>query len=171
VATARAGNVIGGGDTAVDRLLPDVRRAIAAGEPLLLRYPAAVRPWQHVLEPVAGYLLLAQRLITDPASCPPALNFGPGAEACRSVAAVAELAFAAAEAGTWEPDPVPQPPEHHILTLDSSLAAATLGWHPRLTIDEAVGWTVDWWSAQRDGLDTRDTSLEQIRGYVARAGS
>lgn len=169
VATARAGNVIGGGDTAVDRLLPDVQRALAAGRPLRLRYPTAVRPWQHVLEPVAGYLLLAERLATDAASCPPAVNFGPGPDACRSVAEIAELAFAVAGTGAWEPEPVPQPPEHHVLTLDSSLAAESLGWRPRLTIDEAVGWTVDWWNAQQGGLDLQATSLEQIREYVARA--
>ena len=169
VATARAGNVIGGGDTAVDRLLPDVQRALASRQPLRLRYPAAVRPWQHVLEPVAGYLLLAERLATDPASCPPAVNFGPGPDACRSVAEIAELAFAVAGAGSSEPEPVPQPPEHHVLTLDSSLADASLGWRPRLTIDEAVGWTVDWWNAQRDGHDLQATSLGQIREYVARA--
>jgi CDP-glucose 4,6-dehydratase len=171
VATARAGNVIGGGDTAPDRLLPDVQRALAAGRPLRLRYPEAVRPWQHVLEPLAGYLLLAQKSVEDPKGGPDALNFGPGADACRSVAELAELAFAAGGTGTWELEPVAQPPEHHVLRLDSSLAAEALGWRPRLSIEEAVEWTVDWWSAQRGGIDLREFSLGQIRTYVARPTS
>jgi CDP-glucose 4,6-dehydratase len=141
------------------------------GRPLRLRYPTAVRPWQHVLEPIAGYLSLARLLVEDPASCPPAVNFGPDAEACRSVGDIAEMTFALAGAGSWEPDHDSQPPEHQTLTLDSSLAREALGWRPHLTIDQALAWTVDWWAAKQRAENMREVSLAQIREYVARAPS
>jgi len=170
LATARAGNVIGGGDEAEDRLLPDVRRSLEAEAPLLLRNPEAVRPWQHVIEPVAGYLALAQSLVNDPSHVPPALNFGPSGSSCRPVRDVVERVLAQWGSGSWAKAGGEQPAEAALLQLDSSLALRSLGWQPRLDLDDALEWTVAWWRAQVGGNDMRAFSLAQLESYERRLG-
>lgn len=172
IATARAGNVLGGGDWAADRLVPDLVRAATAKRKLRLRYPDAVRPWQHVLDPLQGYLMLAQRLALRPKDCPNALNFGPDTGSVLSVAKLAERFDAAF--GTklgWEREPGEHPKEARTLTLDAGLARRRLGWRPRLDGDATVGWTVDWYRAWQQGADMRRFSLEQIARYEALGGS
>lgn len=165
VATARAGNVIGGGDVAPDRLLPDARRAILDNAVLRLRYPDAVRPWQFVLEPLHGYLRLAEQLVEDPATAPSAVNFGPADDACVSVSEVIERVFRHAGTGKWEPEPELQPDEAPILRLDNKLAEEALGWCPRLSLDEAIEWTLEWWRAETDGASLKALASGQIERY------
>ena len=170
MATARAGNVIGGGDWARDRLVPDCVRSVAAGMSVELRYPAAVRPWQHVLDPLAGYLLLAEDLASGNAKGLAAVNFGPvdGGAKGMSVAAVAREV-----AGLWGVEgslvverPDPAAPETGELRLDSSLAMAALGWSPRWDTREALRRTVDWYRAHDDGTDMAAFTDTQIREYT-----
>lgn len=166
VATARAGNVFGGGDWADDRLIPDALRARRADEPLRLRYPNATRPWQFVLDPLAGYLLLAAALGGEPAP-PAAVNFGPRTEDTT----VAELVDALAGAGLappWKLDEGVHPPESPLLSLDSSLAERTLGWTPHTTLHEGLEETVAWYRAQADGADLLAVSREQLQRYRER---
>lgn len=165
LATARAGNVIGGGDTGGDRLLVDAWDAVRNDEPLLLRCPRAVRPWQFVLDPLAGYLLLAERLDSDPASAPAAVNFGPSPHDSLSVREIAERVFARWGAGTWAHAGEHAPAESVVLRLDAALASESLGWRPRLPVDTALAWTVDWWRAAQAGQSRRDLALEQIARY------
>ncbi len=165
LATARAGNVIGGGDWGDDRLLPDVWRSLTGGSPLRLRSPWATRPWQFVLEPIFGYLLLAESLSKSPEATPSAVNFGPGPSGSRSVAAVVDRAIALWGSGRWDTETHPQPSEADTLRLDSSLAATTLGWRPILDLDSAIAWTVEWWQAEAVGGDRRELALAQIEAY------
>jgi len=146
VVTVRAGNVIGGGDWSEDRLIPDAARAFAAGETLAVRSPAAVRPWQHVVEPLLGYLMLARAMLQNtPVS--PSYNFGPAASA--SVRQVVEQ-FIAHWPGAWrsEPQPLHEAP---LLMLDSALAQKELGWRPQLSVEEAVSATAGWYRAYYGG--------------------
>lgn len=168
VATARAGNVIGGGDWAADRLLPDLYRALEADEPLRLRRPDATRPWQHVLEPLAGYLMLAQALATRDPLAPTAVNFGPGADGAWTVRRVIETSLAQLGQGRWEQDGDPGPAEAAFLSLDPSLAERALGWRPRLTVADALAWTGDWWRCECDGGDLRALAGRQIDAYTER---
>ncbi len=148
IASVRAGNVIGGGDWSVDRLIPDCVRALHADHPVTLRYPEAVRPWQHVLEPLSGYLALAQALVESPATAPRAVNFGPDPASFCTVSAVVE-AFSARFDGKpgWQPDMTAQPAEARALTLSSALAEQALDWRPLLTIEQSLAWTADWFRA------------------------
>ena len=168
LATVRAGNVIGGGDWSADRLIPDCVRALAAGQPVSLRYPEAVRPWQHVLEPLSGYLGLAQALAASPEGAPHAVNFGPDAASFCRVRDVVD-AFSARFGGRpgWERDPSPHPAEAEALTLSSGLAERALGWRPRLDIAEALAWTVDWYRAHAAKEDMVKFSEAQIARYRA----
>jgi CDP-glucose 4,6-dehydratase len=167
VATARAGNVIGGGDWATDRLIPDTVAALVAGEPLELRYPNAVRPWQHVLDALEGYLLLAERLRHD-RSAADGWNFGPEHTEARTVewvvGRVAELWGAplpiAAPAG-------PQPPEAASLELDPGRARSELGWRPRWDLERALRATAEWYRRHAAGESARDLTLEQIESFAA----
>ena len=165
VATARAGNVVGGGDWSEDRLVPDLWRAARDGVPLALRSPGATRPWQHVLEPLAGYLLYLERLAGG-AGLPPALNFGPLPGAPLSVAEVAEAMAAAlgVEHG-WRQDEGDHPPEMQWLSIDPALAGQALGWRPRLDARETIGWTAFWYDEHRCGGSARALCLDQIREY------
>jgi len=171
IATARAGNVIGGGDWSADRLLPDCVRALAAGQPVALRYPNAVRPWQHVLEPVGGYLALVEALVNRPQTAPFAVNFGPDPASFRTVAEIVE-AFSQRFGGRpgWVQDGSKNPPEAAALTLSSDLAERALGWRPALDIDATLAWTADWYRAHRDGADMPGFSLRQIAVYQDMAG-
>jgi CDP-glucose 4,6-dehydratase len=166
IASVRAGNVIGGGDWSVDRLIPDCVRALEAGGPVTLRYPEAVRPWQHVLEPLSGYLALAQALAQAPDNAPRAVNFGPDPASFCTVREVVD-AFSARFAGKpgWQRDTAVQPPEAHALTLSSGLAERALGWRPCLGIAESLAWTADWYLAHAAGEDMLRYSETQIAQY------
>ena len=171
IATARAGNVIGGGDWAEDRLIPDLWRAVQAGKPLRLRNPRSTRPWQHVLEPLSGYLVYLERLARGE-RVPGALNFGPQPGEALTVAEVAEAMLAAIRSPHgWTPaaSETPQPKETDFLALDPALAGASIGWRPRLAPVQALQWTAEWYSAVAGGADARALSVEQLHRYEALA--
>lgn len=172
VATARAGNVIGGGDWAQDRLIPDVLAAFGTGRPVLLRNPDAVRPWQHVLEPLSGYLLLAEKLVEEGAPWAEAWNFGPADEDARPVGWIVEtLAQGWGGNARWSRDRSPQPHEASLLRLDCAKARQRLGWHPRWTLEEALAAVVAWHRAHQEGADMRVFSLNQIGQYLSESGA
>lgn len=171
VATARAGNVIGGGDWAADRIVPDCIRALMRDEPIVLRRPEAVRPWQHVLEPLAGYLWLAARLAVAPRFAD-AWNFGPVGGGHLRVREVVERAIAAWGAGSWQlhPEADAQPHEATLLKLDATKAVDQLGWTPIMGADAAIAETVRWYrERQNPAFDAHDFTLAQIRAYEAAA--
>jgi CDP-glucose 4,6-dehydratase len=169
VATARAGNVIGGGDWSEDRLIPDLVRAFLAGEPALIRNPDSIRPWQHVLEPLAGYLALAERLLADGPAFGAAWNFGPPDDDAWTVGRVADTLTAAWGSGAaWVRDSAEHPHEAGFLKLDTSKARTLLGWHPVLPIGDAIGWLVEWFLACQQGDDMQAVTLKQIADYEAR---
>lgn len=172
VATARAGNVIGGGDYSVDRLVPDAARAFAADRPLEIRNPDAVRPWQHVIEPLSGYVRLAERLAADPVRYAGGWNFGPPQEDMAPVSHVVdELARHWGRTSGYVRQPGDHPHEAAMLTLDSSKANRELGWGPRLTLEQATGWSAEWYRAVEAGVDAATISRMQIRQYfLADAG-
>lgn len=171
VASARAGNVIGGGDWAADRLVPDILGAFGQGRPVRIRHPNAVRPWQHVLEPLWGYLMLAERL------CGPAghayaepWNFGPrDADALPVGQLVERMAGLWGPGAAWELAAGKHPHEATFLKLDASKSASRLGWQPTLGLDDALGLTLRWAQAYRAGADMRACTLEQIETYQAQA--
>lgn len=167
LATARAGNVIGGGDWAKDRLIPDMIRAYGEGRPLVLRNPSAVRPWQHTIEPLAGYLLLCEKLWHQPDAHAEAWNFGPSHEDTRSVASVIEsLAKHMQDGPGWVNDDHQQSHEAQLLKLDCSKAMERLGWRPRWRLDTAIEATAAWYQAHRQGgTDMRDFTIQQIERY------
>jgi CDP-glucose 4,6-dehydratase len=171
IATVRAGNVIGGGDWSPDRLIPDCVRALQTGRPVTLRYPDAVRPWQHVLEPLSGYLAMAKALVETPKTAPRAVNFGPEPASFCSVHEVVE-AFSAAFEGKpgWEPDGAVHPAEARALTLSSQLAEHSLDWRPILCIEESLSWTADWYRAHAKGENMLTASQAQIARYQGRSG-
>lgn len=169
IASARAGNVIGGGDWAEDRLLPDMVRAFVRGEPVRVRNPNAIRPWQHVLEPVCAYVRLAGRMWEAAPQFGEAWNFGPQDRDARTVRDIVGMAVANWGAGArWEQDPGEHPHEAHYLKLDCSKAAMLLGWRPRLDIETAIEWTVSWYKRWHAGEDILAFSTDQIDTYLAR---
>ncbi|MDR3467817.1 MAG: CDP-glucose 4,6-dehydratase [Xanthobacteraceae bacterium] len=171
VATARAGNVIGGGDWAEDRLIPDAMRAFMAEEPLLIRNPLAIRPWQHVLDPVLAYLLLAERLFARPGAFAQAWNFGPSADSEVSVETVVNRVVRLWGAGAgWQNDGGEHPHEAACLKLDCTKAATQLGWRPLLSLDDALRLTVEWYRAFQDGGDMRAVTLGQIGRILGTGG-
>ncbi len=169
VATVRAGNVIGGGDWSVDRLVPDCLRATDADEPLSLRFPSATRPWQHVLDPLAGYLTLAEQLLTNGQhALPSTWNFGPdalGTMSVRSVVGLIEQAIGRTIRIETETD-TDLLHEAGLLTLDSSQARSILGWAPKWDVQEAVQRTVDWHQAWKGGADMASFTRSQITDYA-----
>lgn len=172
VASARAGNVIGGGDWGEDRLVPDIMRAAAAGSVIPIRNPTAIRPWQHVLNPLSGYLTIAQALceeddaIRDAAAA--GWNFGPAQDDARPVGWIADRLTALwPDELRWEVDPGPHPHEAHYLSLDSTKARTQLGWQPRWALEQTLGSIVDWHLAQRDGADLKTATLQQIEEFTA----
>jgi CDP-glucose 4,6-dehydratase len=167
LATARAGNVIGGGDFSPGRLLPDLVRAFAAGRPAELRHPGAVRPWQHVLDALAGYLLLAERLVAEPAPHATAWNFGPDQDTAWTAARVADTAALRFGQGAWRHVASDLAIEVPALLLDSERAQHRLGWRPRLATAEAVAWAVDGYRALLQDGDTR-WLYRQIEAYEER---
>ncbi len=167
VATARAGNVIGGGDWTMDRLIPDILRAITSGRDVSIRNPDAVRPWQHVLEPLQGYLLLAEALYMHGEAFSEAWNFGPGKGAVKPVRWIVERLTQAwgLEAADWRVDSGKHPHEARLLQLDSSKACERLNWRPRLSIDQALERIVVWHKAFDLSQDMRKITLEEIDDY------
>ena len=153
LASARAGNVIGGGDWSVDRLIPDIVRAFERGRSVEIRSPSAIRPWQHVLEPLAGYLTLAERLCgSDGAAFAEAWNFGPADEDCRAVSYVIDqVAKAWGGDARWHLSDKQQPHEATFLKVDASKARARLGWDRRLQLGDALSWTAEWYREQGKG--------------------
>ncbi|MEH3121801.1 MAG: CDP-glucose 4,6-dehydratase [Sphingomonas phyllosphaerae] len=167
VASGRAGNVIGGGDWAVDRLIPDILRAVSAGEPVLIRNPLAIRPWQHVLEPVSGYLVLCQALWNDPAAAAAAWNFGPRDDDARPVQWIVEKMCAAWGNGAdWTRDQSVQPHEAHYLKLDISKARVRLGWGPRWSLAKALESIVSWQRAWLAGADMHDHCNAELERFA-----
>ena len=165
LASARAGNVIGGGDWADDRLLPDLLRATDTGGILKIRSPQSARPWQHVLEPLSGYLMLAERLYSDGSAFAEAWNFGPADEDARPVKWIVERMAEMRKDMQWQCDAPPQPHEANSLKLDSSKAHKLLNWHPRWRLQTALQKTLEWHEAWRKNEDMRKVTLAQIAGY------
>ena len=167
LASARAGNVIGGGDWAADRLIPDFLRAMDAGETLQIRSPLSTRPWQHVLEPLSGYMLLAEQLYKNGASFAEAWNFGPTDEDAQSVRWIVERMAEMRKDITWQCDEASQPHEANSLKLDSSKAHKFLNWQPRWRLPIALQKTLDWHEAWRRTEDMHAVTLAQIVDYQA----
>ncbi len=168
LASVRAGNVIGGGDWAVDRLIPDIVRAMVAGERVQIRSPHAVRPWQHVLEALGGYLLIAQRLAKGERDYADGWNFGPADSDTQPVGRIVEKMINEWGEGGFDLDDGPKPHEANLLRLDCSKARAKLGWQPALGLAETIRWIVAWHRSVADGGDARAITSEQLTQYRAR---
>jgi CDP-glucose 4,6-dehydratase len=167
IVSARAGNVIGGGDFAMDRIVPDAVRAFMSRRALHLRSPDAVRPWQHVLEPLTGYLQLIETALSGPANCEGGWNFGPGPDSERSVESlVAQFASDFGGGARWTTDCGDHPHEARLLRLDTSKAREMLGWSPLLDFEQMVAWTAQWYRAFADKREMRAVTLEQVDGYL-----
>jgi CDP-glucose 4,6-dehydratase len=168
LATARAGNVIGGGDWAANRIVPDFVRAAIAKEPLTVRNPNSTRPWQHLLEPLEGYLRLAEHLLVEPTRAAGAWNFGPSADAVQPVRRLVDrLVEGWGDGAAWTHERIDQPHEATLLTLDSAKARQALGWAPRLGFEQGVKLTVDWYKAFARGEDPEALTLQQIDSWLA----
>jgi CDP-glucose 4,6-dehydratase len=166
VASARAGNVIGGGDWTRNQLIPDMVQAFSRGEAVNIRDPRATRPWQFVLEPLGGYLLLAEALYREGPRFAGGWNFGPVDEDARPVEWLVErLAERWGNGASWKRDLVPHPHEAGFLKLDSSKARQELGWKPRLRLDAALEWVVEWYAHMNRGGDVRAKTIDQIRAF------
>jgi CDP-glucose 4,6-dehydratase len=166
VASARAGNVIGGGDWASDRLVPDAMRAFSQGRPLEIRNPGAIRPWQHVLEPLSGYLLLAERLYSEGSRWATGWNFGPLDEDAKSVEYVAGILTQRwGDRASWIAPPGKHPHEAGLLKLDCTRARTELGWEPKWRLERALDAVIGWHRAFSSGAEMQSFSLQQIEDY------
>jgi CDP-glucose 4,6-dehydratase len=166
LASARAGNVIGGGDWAEDRLIPDFIRAIGKGEKVKIRSPHAIRPWQHVLEPLSGYLILGAKLLTEGDKYAEGWNFGPDDSDAKPVEWIIDrICTLWGNGASYETDTNPQPHEATYLKLDCSKAKARLGWYPKWDIDTAISRIVEWTKAYNQSEDMRSVCEKQIREY------
>ncbi|MEW6111655.1 MAG: CDP-glucose 4,6-dehydratase [Thermodesulfobacteriota bacterium] len=173
LATVRAGNAIGGGDWGEDRLVPDIVRAFTAGKPTLIRSPDSTRPWQHVLDPLCGYLTLAERLCGQdgPDFCE-SWNFGPDDADSKPVSWIADqLARLWGNGAFWETDTRPQAHEAQHLSLDSSKARNRLAWSPKLSVSEAVAWTCQWYRAHHEGENVAECCRDQIASFEQRTAA
>ncbi len=168
VASARAGNVIGGGDWAQNRIIPDILQAIQAGKQLVIRCPKAIRPWQHVLEPLSGYLMLAEKLYLDGTSYAESWNFGPNQDDAKTVEWLIEhfMQSWGEEGASWRLDESPQPHEANYLKLDCSKALAKLGWCPKWTLGYALENIVAWHKAAAQHADMSAVCFQQIIDYT-----
>jgi CDP-glucose 4,6-dehydratase len=168
LASARAGNAVGGGDWTSDQLIPDLIRAFLAGQTCLIRNPSATRPWQFVLEPLHGYLMLAERLTEQASRFASAWNFGPADADAKPVSWIAdELARSWGNHASWTYDAATHPEEAHSLKLDASKAKACLGWRPTLPLCTALEWIVEWYRVLQAGADLRSITRTQIERYEA----
>jgi CDP-glucose 4,6-dehydratase len=168
VGSARAGNVIGGGDWALDRLVPDIIRSLLIEQPTLIRNPQATRPWQHVLEPLHGYLMLAERLYTDGHQFASAWNFGPPEESEKTVGWIIEQMYQLwGVTFDWKKDPNPGPPECTFLKLDASKARGYMGWRPKLDLITTLDWIVKWSRRFQAKDDMRKVTLDEIQRFMA----
>jgi CDP-glucose 4,6-dehydratase len=166
VATARAGNVIGGGDWAADRLLPDLLKAFSKRECAIVRNPLATRPWQHVLEPLSGYLMILEKLVTNGPQYSGAWNFGPRDSDARSVREIADcVASLWGDSATWSAQENNEVHEANLLKLDISKATKVLGWEPLLELPRALKLLVDWTRRWEDGAEMKQVTLNQIYEY------
>jgi CDP-glucose 4,6-dehydratase len=169
LATARGGNVVGGGDFSSDRLIPDIFRAVSAGQDVELRYPDARRPWQHVLDCLSGYFLYVEFLARTGLAEPRSINFGPARGSDLTVAEIATSMIGRLKSDRlWRPAAGEAPSEKQMLMLDNSLAKATLGWSPKLDIDETIAWTAEWYAAFAAGGDPLSLVRAQIARYQTR---
>lgn len=167
VATARAGNVIGGGDWSEDRLIPDLVRALGRGKPLFVRSPDATRPWQHVFDPLAGYLMLGEALLTGKREFADAWNFGPDEESTHTVGELLEKLRAHWPKVSWQPDSHPQPHETTLLKIDSSKVRTHLGWRPVLPFEQQLALTAQWYRAYDE--TGKAISARQLDDYMTAA--
>ncbi|MEI7489065.1 MAG: CDP-glucose 4,6-dehydratase, partial [Chryseobacterium sp.] len=169
IASARAGNVIGGGDFADDRLIPDIIRALVNKEMVNIRNPTAIRPWQHVLEPLSGYLQLAEKLYTEGIDCAEGWNFASHATDAKPVEWIVQkmLAYWGENKG-WKIENSQNPHEAHYLKLDCSKAMAKLNWQPHYNLENALEKTVSWYKAEQEGVDMKAFTLKQIMDYQER---
>ena len=168
IATVRAGNIIGGGDWAPERLVPDIMRGYSTGKPVVIRNPDAIRPWQHVLEPCCGCLVLAERLVLEPEAFSGSWNFGPSREGHRSVSWIVEnCARLWGEGAKWDVDRQTRPYEAKRLAISSAKAELHLGWRPRWPIDAALERTVRWYRAAFQRLDLLKETLVDVRDRIA----
>jgi CDP-glucose 4,6-dehydratase len=171
LASARAGNVIGGGDWAEDRLIPDIMRAITQGKPVNIRNPYATRPWQHVMEPLSGYLLLAQKLYEEGAGYAEGWNFGPNDEDAKPVQWIVDnLTQTWGEGASWALEEGDHPHEAHYLKLDCSKAKARMNWAPKWHLDETLGTIVNWQKKYQQGANMKVVTLKQIADYQTNKG-
>ena len=166
IATARAGNVIGGGDWSQDRLLPDFFKAVFEKRSLIVRFPEAVRHWQHVLEPLSGYLNLAEKLYMEPYKFSGAWNFGPKPESAQTVSWILNKMTEKVPNAKWEADKTFQPHEATLLMLESKKAETLLSWTPHWSLDEAINKTILWQQSFNAGDDPKNISLSQISDYM-----
>jgi CDP-glucose 4,6-dehydratase len=167
IATARAGNVIGGGDWAKDRLIPDILRSLLKEETIIIRNPLAIRPWQHVLEPLNGYMKLAERLYQDGPAYSEGWNFGPYESGVKPVSWVVDELISLWDTNiSWKQDEAYQPHEDAYLTLDCAKARAKLGWKPAIDLNTALYWTVEWMKAYQTGADMRRMTETQINRFM-----
>lgn len=166
LASARAGNVIGGGDWANDRLIPDCVRALLKGEKIIIRNPNAIRPWQHVLEPLSGYLVLAKELYDHGPEYAEAWNFGPDDNNAKPVEwIVQKMCSKWGDDASYEIDKGEHPHEAHFLKLDCSKAKGRLGWYPRWSLEKAIDSIINWTKAYKENKDLWDKCIEQIEDY------
>ena len=171
LASARSGNVIGGGDWATDRLIPDCVRALLTEKKIIVRNPDSIRPWQHVLEPLSGYLLLAQKLVEDGPSYSEAWNFGPDDADEKPVEwIVRKICEKWGHGASYEIDRGVHPHEAHYLKLDCSKAKAHLGWYPKWDLEQAIDMVIEWTQAYKEHKEVRKVCLKQIEEYTKSSG-
>lgn len=167
LASVRAGNVIGGGDWAKDRLIPDILRSFENNQPVIIRNPHSIRPWQHVLEPLSGYLLVAQKLYTEGPVFAEGWNFGPNEMDATPVQAIVDTMVGLwGDEASWQLDGQDHPHEAHYLKLDCSKAKMRMEWHPRWDLNTTLSRIVDWHKAWLSGEDMRTYTLNEINDYM-----